>query len=196
MTLFRIVSCLTLFALAATVAALPRDNAKAQVVPAVEPPAIASHTDRGNATTAVATAQQSDTPPNATKLKVLGIFSKEAMERRNPLWEVPLASVTATRERPIFSPTRRPPPTRVAAAVQPLPRLKQPDRLTLTLVGVIIGEKAGVAIFRDESTKNIVRLRLGDSHSGWLLERVTGREATLRRNGEVATVALPAPITQ
>ena len=34
----------------------------------------------------------------------------------NPLWAIPLDSLTATRERPLFSVSRRPPPAPVAAA--------------------------------------------------------------------------------
>src|SRR5438045_3679915 len=39
----------------------------------------------------------------------------------NPLWTIPLASLTATRERPIFTPSRRPPPPVQPIAVTPAP---------------------------------------------------------------------------
>src|ERR1700756_873862 len=40
----------------------------------------------------------------------------------NPLWGIPLRVLTATRERPLFSPSRRPPaPPAVAAPVVPRP---------------------------------------------------------------------------
>src|SRR5215831_17659551 len=42
--------------------------------------------------------------------------------RGNPLWAVPLADLSATRERPIFSPSRRPPARpAVAAVIEPAP---------------------------------------------------------------------------
>jgi hypothetical protein len=139
------------------------------------------------ATPSAALHEVGGSPANST---MPDIFSQDANERANPLWAIPLASLTATLERPIFLPTRRPPMVRRPVTAQPV--IVQPDRLTLTLVGAISGENA-IAIFRDESTKGIVRLRIGQSHSGWSLERVTQRDATLRRNGEIATLALPRP---
>ena len=41
----------------------------------------------------------------------------------NPLWSVPLSVLTATRERPVFSASRRPMPPAVAAAA--LPRVRR-----------------------------------------------------------------------
>ena len=39
----------------------------------------------------------------------------------NPLWTIPLSSLTATRERPLFSPSRRPPQSVVVAKAPPPP---------------------------------------------------------------------------
>src|SRR5215813_8008992 len=41
--------------------------------------------------------------------------------RGNPLWSIPVKTLAATRDRPIFSPSRRPPPAPVIAAPQVLP---------------------------------------------------------------------------
>src|ERR1700739_4453914 len=40
----------------------------------------------------------------------------------NPLWGIPLRVLTATRERPLFSPSRRPPAPPAVAAPAPPPR--------------------------------------------------------------------------
>jgi general secretion pathway protein N len=112
------------------------------------------------------------------------------VNRGNTLWPVPLAALMATRERPIFAPTRRPPPIIVKSAPA---QAQAANRPLLTLVGSIAGEKDGVAIFRDEVTKGIVRLKLGESHSGWLLQSIRPREATFQKENLTATLELPAP---
>jgi general secretion pathway protein N len=112
----------------------------------------------------------------------------------NPMSDIPLASLTATQERPIFSSTRRPPPPVRPPLVQPLaqppPPTNQPRRPLLALIGTIAGETEDIAIFLDETTKGIVRLRTGESHSGWALRSAKGREATMQRQGETVILAL------
>jgi len=45
----------------------------------------------------------------------------------------------------------------------------------------------------DETTRAIVRLRTGESHAGWTLRSVKGREAILEKNRETAVVAIATP---
>jgi len=118
----------------------------------------------------------------------------------NPLWAVPLRDLSATRERPIFSPSRRPPPPAVAAApfvlAQAVAKPVEPDRPRLSLVGTIAGERQGFGIFLDQISNKIVRLKTGEGQGGWILRRVHGREATLQKNDETTVLALPAPREQ
>lgn len=109
--------------------------------------------------------------------------------RGNPLWGIPLSSLTSTRDRPIFAPTRR--PDRVSSSPQPQQLL--PNRPPLSLVGAIATESEGVAIFLDETTKRIVRLRTGESHLGWTLQSVQGRGAILQRDRQSAVLELSSP---
>src|SRR5881396_2769728 len=59
----------------------------------------------------------------------------------NPLWAIPLSALTATRERPLFLPSRRAPAPAVAntpvVAAPPPPSPAQPEQPPLTLVGAI-----------------------------------------------------------
>ena len=117
----------------------------------------------------------------------------------NPLWAVPLSSLTATRERPIFSQSRRPPPVPVAAApvvqarpAPPPPPPREPERPRLSLVGTVGGEE-GIAVFVDQATQAIVRLRTGEGHDGWVLRTVGGREVTLQNDRDTAVLTLPKP---
>jgi len=119
--------------------------------------------------------------------------------RGNPLWAIPLKSLNATRERPIFLPSRRAPAPAVAGPppVEPVrpppPAPAEPDRPRLALVGAVAGDAEGIAIFVDETTRGIVRLRTGENHLGWTLRSVRGREATMQKDRQTVLLALPAP---
>jgi hypothetical protein len=117
----------------------------------------------------------------------------------NPLWAIPLKSLNITRDRPIFSPSRRPPPAVVVdrpyvppavARVQPP---SPPEPLTLSLLGTIASESEGIALFMEKNTQMVVRLRTGEAHEGWVLRSVHGREALLEKGDRKETVTLPDP---
>jgi general secretion pathway protein N len=63
----------------------------------------------------------------------------------------------------------------------------------LALVGAIAGENDGVAIFRDGNSTGLIRLKTGESYSGWILQAVKPREAVLQNEQKKATLALPNP---
>jgi general secretion pathway protein N len=117
----------------------------------------------------------------------------------NPLWAIPLSSLTATRERPLFLPSRRAPAAAVAGPVAsappppPPPSAAEPERPPLMLIGVIVGDSEGFAVFLDQASNNVLRLKTGQDHNGWVLRAVKGREATLHKNGKSEILALPVP---
>jgi len=117
----------------------------------------------------------------------------------NPLWAIPLRSLTATRERPIFLVSRRPPTPAVAAAFVPpppplpAPQAGEPDHPLLQLVGTIAGNSAGIGVFLDESTKDVVRLRVGETFGGWTLRSVRRRETVFDKGAQSALLSLPTP---
>ncbi|MGQ0444785.1 MAG: hypothetical protein ACT4O2_06595 [Beijerinckiaceae bacterium] len=115
----------------------------------------------------------------------------------NPLWGVPISALDATKERPIFSASRRPPmPPAVAervVAAPPPPKPAEPEQPLITLVGTVIGKPQNVAVVLDRATKTIVRLHVGEAASGWILRRVDARTMTIEKNSQTVTVALPAP---
>jgi general secretion pathway protein N len=117
----------------------------------------------------------------------------------NPLWAIPLKDLDNTRERPIFSPSRRPPPPPVVEKpyVPPPPppvvMKPPPEPLMLSLLGTIAGDGAGVALFMEKGSQEVVRLRTGEAHQGWVLRSVRGREAMLEKGDRKETVTLPSP---
>jgi hypothetical protein len=114
----------------------------------------------------------------------------------NPLWGIPLSRLSGTRDRPIFSPSRRPPPVAVAAepvAVKPPPRKKEIEPPQLSLVGTIASGEEGFGIFIDQSTKAALRLKVGEDYQGWKLRAIQGREVTMEKDRRTAVLTLPQP---
>jgi hypothetical protein len=111
----------------------------------------------------------------------------------NPLWAIPLGSLSATRERPIFLPSRRPPAV-AAAPVEP-PKFAPPppevERPALRLLGIVAGTTDGFAIFISDTTRNIIRLKTGEGHEGWILRSVKAREAVFEKNRRSEVIELP-----
>jgi general secretion pathway protein N len=119
----------------------------------------------------------------------------------NPLWSIPLSVLTATQERPIFSASRRPPQRAVVAppvdqVTAPVPqKALEPERPSLALIGAVVGDSDAIAIFLDRTNQKFVRLRQGESHAGWVLSSVMGREVTLKKADRTETLALKGPDT-
>jgi hypothetical protein len=104
----------------------------------------------------------------------------------NPLWAIPLTDLSDTRDRPIFTPSRRPPPPPVVEKpyVPPPQRVDTkppPEPLMLSLLGTITGNSDGVALFMEKNSQEVVRLRTGQFHPGWVLRSVQGRQAMLEK---------------
>jgi len=142
-------------------------------------------------------AQQMNNPVSATKSSAphnvkssSNVLRQDPIGHDNALWSITLASLTATRERPIFTPTRRPPPLLIKSAPTEAVSTGQPS---LALVGAIAGDDDGIAIFLDGATKNVIRMKTGESHGGWTLRTVKAREAILQNEQKTSTLTLPAP---
>ena len=103
----------------------------------------------------------------------------QADRRKVPLDNAPPVVVQAT---PVKSEPAPPPPP-----------LSPPSRPLLTLVGAIASDTDSIAIFMDETTKAIVRMKVGESHSGWKLRSVAKRQATLEMARQIAVLVIPIP---
>jgi general secretion pathway protein N len=152
--------------------------------------------------------EQLEAPPNMPVIELRPDLASPPVKRApetkpsvpsgNPLWSIPLSALTATRERPVFSPSRRPPaPAVVNVPFVPAPRAAAPPppppRPNMVLVGTITGDDAAtaMAIFVDQGTKTVIRLRPGDAHLGWTLESVRGRAVIMQNGSQRETYDLP-----
>jgi len=138
-----------------------------------------------------------ETVREAAEASTAAAPSQEQTLNGNPLWAIPLAVLRGTRERPVFSPSRRPPAPVAVRAPEPKPasppKPKEPERPKLSLVGTVEGGGESLGIFFDPSTKASLRLRAGDYYEGWRLESIQTREATLEKDRQAVTLALPRP---
>lgn len=111
----------------------------------------------------------------------------------NPLWAIPLKRLSATRERPVFSPSRRPPPAvaaPVAAPPKPVVVMHRPERPQLALVGTIIGTSSGMAIFIEAKTRKAILLKLGQNHNGWTLKSIAANAAKFEEAQQSVTITM------
>lgn len=114
----------------------------------------------------------------------------------NPLWAIPLGRLTASRERPLFAPTRRPPapaPVVVSAPVQAAPPPPaEPEKPQLSLLGTIVGSEK-IGLFIDSASKSVVRLKAGENHKGWTLRAVERRQVEFARGLDITVLDIPPP---
>lgn len=120
----------------------------------------------------------------------------QPVRRGNPLWGIPLRQFTASAARPLFAPSRRPPPVPVAAVSAPTPPpppKPEPEKPSLALLGTVaFSPSGGIGLFIDQGTKALVRLKMGEDHHGWILRQVQRREVVLERAREKLVLTLPA----
>jgi general secretion pathway protein N len=124
--------------------------------------------------------------------------AREQVTPSNPLWAIPLKSLTKTRERPLFTPSRRPPAPAVIAVPHVAPpkivvRPTAPQRPNMQLIGTVISDGESIGVFLDQTSNVLVRLKTGEGHSGWILRSIKAREATLEKESQKETLRLPAP---
>ena len=108
--------------------------------------------------------------------------------------EPDLNSLEATRNRPLFSPTRRPPPLPshpAPVAIEPVVPPPPPPRLQLS--GVIIGSGKRVAIVVRLGDAKTLSVEIGSQIDGWTVAAILPRGITLRRDARDFMVELPEP---
>ncbi len=117
----------------------------------------------------------------------------------NPLWTVPLTALAATRDRPLFSVSRRPPVTAVPIIDPPPPQKEEavapppPERPSLALIGTIVSPAASVAMLQGSNTETILRLRMGQENNGWQVRGIGLRSIVVEKGAQSVELGLPKP---
>jgi general secretion pathway protein N len=124
--------------------------------------------------------------------------------RPTPFPWLTLDLLSATRDRPLFSPDRRgvePEPEVVEPEPEPEPEPEvaaEPDTPPprVRLAGVVISGPLRIAMLHDEEEDEVVRLREGQSFSDWTLVSVAPRSVVFRHGSQEHTVELAAETEQ
>lgn len=113
---------------------------------------------------------------------------------------VALEQLPATRDFPLFAPTRLPPPppppppepVTVAEPAPPPPPPPEPPPAAL-LVGIFSIGSERVAVFSDPAMGELVRMRSGETYGSWTLRITDPRSIVFERDGETHAQRLFAP---
>ena len=93
-----------------------------------------------------------------------------------------LQDLTATRERPLFSPDRTA-PAAAPPEPEPEPDPGEAEALPVRLAGVVANGELRIALLEDAASSEIVRLSPGQAIADWVLVEIEPR-AVLLRHGE------------
>lgn len=129
---------------------------------------------------------------------VFEVDEREELVRQNPVAAVPLSALQATVDRPLFSPSRRPPPSPDAlstADTGPAETLEGEAAdgaadAPFTLLGVASGSARTIALLRRLDGADVLRVRVGEEIDGWTIEAIAADSITLRRGQETRVLRL------
>ncbi len=134
--------------------------------------------------------------PNQT-IAPIGQTAQGQQASGNPLWDIPLVALAATRDRPLFSPSRR---AAAPPAIAPAPAEAPPAPVVeaaaevppFTLIGTVVDADQSLAIFLSQGSNAVVRRHLGEEEAGWVLRSIDGRTTLVEKNARQITLSLPA----
>jgi hypothetical protein len=115
----------------------------------------------------------------------------------SPLAVHSLDRLSATRERPLFSPSRRAPAP--PAPPPPRPPPPPPEPPNVTLVGIVMDAEEARAIVQSGPKNEVRRVRVGDDIGGWKVAQIENRRLVLKLDSRQATFSMfsgqrkPAP---
>ena len=115
----------------------------------------------------------------------------------SPLAVHSLDRLSATRERPLFSPSRRAPAP--PAPPPPRPPPPPPEPPNVTLVGIVMDAGEARAIVQSGPKNEVRRVRTGDDIGGWKVAQIETRRLVLKLDSRLATFSMfsghrnPAP---
>jgi len=111
----------------------------------------------------------------------------------NPVAAQSLEQLSTIVDRPLFSPSRRPPapPPAPAPIVQAAePPAPPPPPPNLVLFGVVMDGESARAVVRSGADKKMVRAQIGYEIDGWKVSQIEGRKVVLSLDGRFATFTL------
>lgn len=122
----------------------------------------------------------------------------------NPLAGLDLENLKATRELPLFTPSRTAPVVEATIEPQPEPETPEPEAPVetpsepppLRLIGVVMTGSEQVAILSNEGTGEVQRLRPGETYEDWTLQIVDTRTVAFENGDQSHTFKMFEPGSQ
>jgi hypothetical protein len=105
----------------------------------------------------------------------------------SPLAALSLERFSVTRERPLFSPNRRPPPVPPAPVVS---RPSPPAPPKVTLLGTVMDADEARALVSVGTPDKMLRVRIGDEIEGWKVTQIEQRSLVLSLDNRTTTFTL------
>ena len=120
------------------------------------------------------------------------VQDRPAAAPSNPVAAQSLEQLSTIVDRPLFSPSRRPPapPPAPAPIVQAAEPPAPPPPPNLVLFGVVMDGESARAVVRSGADKKMIRAQIGDEIDGWKVSQIEGRKVVLSLDGRFATFTL------
>jgi hypothetical protein len=137
-----------------------------------------------------ASSQDAGPVQEASAAAVAGLDDRSVL---NPLSELALDRLTGFRDRPLFTPARRPPaPPQAEPEPEPVAVVDEPETVedavveapSVMLSGIVEIESDRVAMLRDMATSTTLSVRVGDPVESWTVASIDDASVTLEHEGE------------
>ena len=99
----------------------------------------------------------------------------------------------ATRSRPLFAPTRRPPPAVPESTADIAPSAPNDPRPNVEVRGIIVGDNRRIAIIQRPAGAQTMRVAVGGEVDGWTVTDIRRRGIVLQRDSRTITLVMPEP---
>jgi hypothetical protein len=107
----------------------------------------------------------------------------------NPLAAHSLGELTATRDRPLFTPGRRPPASSTSAHVE-APPPAPPPAPNVAFYGTLVDSEGASAIVRGRPSEKVIHVRVGDQIDGWKITQIDDRRLVLSLDARSVTFTM------
>ena len=135
-------------------------------------------------------AMAADPAPQPQPQSQPGAEVQSAAAPVSPLAAQPFDRLSATRDRPLFSPTRHPPAPPPEIAVEPAPPPPPSPPPNIVLLAVVMDGEEARAIVRTAPEAKILRVQIGDDIAGWKVGQIEARRLVLSLDERSATFTM------
>ena len=139
---------------------------------------------------ATRSAQLGQQPPAVTEGAIEGAIEPGAVNLAKEMRVISVADFGNILKRPLFEPSRRPPPPVVATATKPVSRRKTEALPDWSLLGVVTADGLKTAIVKTGSRGGSNLVAVGQALEGWQVTAISQTKVELTKAGETYSIEL------